>query len=285
MSVLFLGSGQLYNGQLKKAIIFSLSIIPIYFMIGFSGLLKSFNGLLISTFLVLAYITYVLYDATHWAIKQKDYQLKSVNSIKYYIGFIIGWDILIFALPNTVKSITGFETFEIPTPSMEPSIMIGDRIMATRIKPDKIVIGNIISFTKDDGQKYLSRAVGLPGDKIEIIDDKVSINGQLEQWNELEITRDKEIEYQKFRSMLPNSKEIATLKMLKYNGQNIPTQEISNQKVMKVPENHIFVMGDNRNNSMDSRMYGTIPFENIDNVVHYVWWSKDKSRIGKVLNE
>jgi signal peptidase I len=285
LSILFMGSGQLYNGQLKKAVIFALTIIPLYFFIGFSGLLKSFSGFIISMSLVIAFIVFVLYDAIRWAIKQKNYQLKPVNSLKYYFGFIIGWYIIIFTLPQMVRSITGYEAFEIPTPSMEPSIIVGDRIMATRINPDNIKVGNIITFTKDDGQKYLSRAIGFPGDTIEIIDDKVSINGQSEQWKELELIKDKEIEYQKYASRLPNGKEIGTLKMLRYNGREFPTQEISNQERIVIPENQIFVLGDNRNNSMDSRMYGTVPFKNIDKQVHYVWWSNDKSRIGTKLSE
>lgn len=284
MSILFMGSGQLYNGQSRKAIIFALSIIPLYFLIGFSGLLKSFNGFIIAMFLVLGYIVFVLFDAIRWALKQKEYELKPVNSMKYYIGFIIGWYLLIFILPNAVRSITGYEAFEIPTPSMEPSIMVGDRIMATRVKPHKIEIGDIITFTKEDGQKYLSRAIGLPGQNIEIINDKVSINGQIEKWEEAEKLEQGQYQYQRFKSELPSGRLIGTQKMLKFNKRTVPQQEISNQKSIIIPENQIYVLGDNRNNTMDSRMYGTVAFENIDKQVHYIWWSDDKRRIGNNLN-
>ena len=285
LSILFMGSGQLYNGQFRKGVILALTIIPLYFLIGFSGLLKSFNGFIISMFLVLGYIAFVLVDAIRWAIKQKGYDLKPVNSMKYYIGFIIGWYLLIFALPPTVRSITGYEAFEIPTPSMEPSIMVGDRIMATRIKPQNVKIGDIITFTREDGQKYLSRAIGLPGQIIEIKNDKVSINGEFEIWEETEKLKQGQYEYQGFKSQLPSGKLIGTQTVLKYNNITVPRQEVSNQKSIIIPEHQIYVLGDSRNNSMDSRMYGTIAFENIDKQVHYVWWSDDKSRIGKNLTE
>ena len=285
MSILFMGSGQLYNGQLRKAIIFALSIIPLYFLIGFSGLLKSFNGFIISMLLVMSYIAFVLFDAIKWAAKQKGYELKPVNSMKYYIGFIIGWYVLIFALPTTVRSVTGYEAFEIPTPSMEPSIIVGDRIMATRINPKDIETGAIITFTQEDGQVYLSRAIGLPGQKIEIVNDKVSIDGKIEEWTKNKIITDGQYEYQTFKSILPSKRNIETQKMLKYNNRNVPEQETSNQNSITVPDNQIFVLGDNRNNSMDSRMYGTVDFENIDKQVHYIWWSDDKNRIGKNVDE
>ncbi len=285
MSIMFLGLGQLYNGQLRKAIIFAFSIIPICFLIGFSGLLKCFKGLIISMFLVLGYIAFVLLDSVKWAYKQNDYELKKVNSIKYYVAFIVGWYILIFLLPFAVKSITGYETFEISTPSMEPSIKAGDRIMATVIKPQNLKIGDIITFTREDGQKYLSRAMGLPGQKIEIIDNKVSINDIAEKWEEIEKIELDEYHYQIFNSVLPSGRVIGTQKMLTYNNINIPEQEISNLKSMIIPKNQIYVIGDNRNNSMDSRMYGAISFDQIEKQVHYVWWSNDKSRIGKSLDE
>jgi signal peptidase I len=284
MSILFMGSGQLYNGQLRKAIIFALSIIPLYFFIGFSGLLKSFNGLIISLILVLSYIVFVLYDAFRWATKQKSYELKTANSMKYYIGFIIGWYILISILPPAVRSITGYEAFEVPTPSMEPSIVIGDRIMATRVNPHNIELGDIITFTKEDGQKYLSRVIGLPGQKIEIINDKVSINDEIEKWEEINTLQQGQYEYQTFKSNLPTGRIIGVQKMLKYNDIAVPKQEVSNQKSIIIPDNQIYVLGDNRNNSMDSRMFGTVTFANIDKQVHYVWWSNDKTRIGKTFN-
>lgn len=285
MSILFLGFGQLYNGQLKKAVLFFVFIFPLIFFIGYSGLVKSFNGLITGIFLTLAYMAFVLYDAVKWAVKQKDYQLQPVNTLKYYLGFIIAWYILTSVLTPLTKKAAGFEAFKMPTPSMEPSIAVGDLIMATTVDPKDIQAGDIITFIKDDGQYFMSRAIGLPGDKIEIIDDKVSINGQIEKWEAGAKNTVGNMEYQAYQSQLPNGKTIGTLKMLKFNGMDTPVMETSNKEALVIPENQVFVLGDNRNNSMDSRMYGTIPFKNIDKKVHYVWWSNDFGRIGMKLHE
>lgn len=284
LSILNLGLGQMYNGQPKKGIFFALSVIPIYFIIGYSGLLKSFYGLVICTFLVILYIIYVAKDAFNWAAKQNTYQLKPINSYKYYFGFIIGYNVLILTLPPFVRNITGYEMYAIPTPSMEPSLMIGDKIAATRTDPHEVEIGDIISFKLEDDQDYISRVIGLPGDKIEIVQDRVSINDQPENWEKLEVVTNEGFEYQKFKNVLPNGKVIEILKMVKYNGVEISDFEYSNLSEIVVPNRTVYVIGDNRNNSIDSRKYGAVAFENIDKKIHYIWWSKDKSRIGTNLD-
>lgn len=285
LTFVFSGLGQVYNGELGKGVIFLFLNVIFFLFLGLLGLISSFKGLIALVILMILFKIVISLEAYNNAKTISSNQLKSINSIwKYIIFFLLSFLVNRIGI-YTSRSVIGYEAFEIPTPSMEPSILVGDNIIASRINPKDIQIGDIITFTQDDGQKYLSRAVGLPGDKIEIINDKVSINGQSEQWNEIELIKDNEIEYQKYSSRLPNYKEIGTLKMLKYNGRQFPIQEISNQEVMIVPEDEIFVLGDNRNNSMDSRMYGTVPFENIDKQVYYVWWSNDKSRIGEKLND
>ena len=73
-------------------------------------------------------------------------------------------------------------------------------------------------------------------------------------------------------------------KMTKFQGREVPAQEISNMEKIPIPKGHFYVVGDNRNNTMDSRFYGTIPVETIDKLVHYVWWSDDVDQIGKTLD-
>jgi signal peptidase I len=51
----------------------------------------------------------------------------------------------------------------------------------------------------------------------------------------------------------------------------------------RVPDSHVFVMGDNRDNSSDSRKWGVVPLENIKGKALFIWWSVQRSRIGKVI--
>lgn len=285
LSFVFSGLGQVYNGELKKGIMFLVLIIPLYILLGLTGLLSSFTGLIVITSLILVYKLAVAYEAYRKSNSLNPYEIKPINQISKYLLFIVFGFAINWIGVSLGRTIIGYEAFEIPTPSMEPSVIVGDKIMATKIKPEEIEIGDIITFTKDDGQKYLSRAVGLPGQTIEVKDDKVIIDGESEIWNKTVKTTSGEYEYQKFKSELPNGKQIGTQKMLKFRNNNIPSQEISNKKIITIPENQIYVLGDNRNNSMDSRMYGNVEFENIDKQVQYIWWSNDKSRIGKNLSQ
>ncbi len=284
-SILFTGFGQLYNGQIKKAIQYLILPYLIILIFGLTGLYSTFAGMIAFCATYIAFVIYVLIDSIIWAKKQREYKLKPINNWRYYIGFIATWYLLVSTMPNLIKEIVKYEAFEIPTPSMEPSVMVGDRIMATKIKPEEIEIGDLITFTKDDGQKYLSRAVGLPGQTIEIKDDKVIVNGKSEIWEKSVKITSGEYEYQTFKSELPNGKQIGTQKILKFRNNAIPPQEISNRKIITIPDNQVYVLGDNRNNSMDSRMYGNVEFESIDKQVHYIWWSNDISRIGKSISK
>ncbi|WP_116127014.1 signal peptidase I [Lewinella sp. IMCC34183] len=284
LSILFPGLGQLYNGQPKKSLFFALSPILIYFFIGASGLLNTFSGFVISVVMFVGYMAFVCYDAVAWATKQKNYRIKPINSVEYYIAFIIIYSTITVAARPMIRNVTGFGSYVIPTASMEPSVLVGDKIMATAIDPEAIESGDIISFTRNDGQLYISRAVGLPGDTIKIVDDKASINGHMEEWVAGQVSTYDGITYQNYESKLPNGKEIAIQTTIQVLGKEMPPVETSNTELLIVPEKQIFVLGDNRNNSMDSRMYGTVPFENIDKLVRYIWWSKDLRRIGTVVD-
>ena len=135
------------------------------------------------------------------------------------------------------------EAFRIPSESMVPTLEVGDRVLANKFiyrfsEPER---GDIVVFEsvgEGDDQKLIKRVVALPGDEIEVRNGTVLVNG--EEQEEPYLNRG-----------------------LPFNGSYQPTE---------IPEGEVFVMGDNRANSADSRVFGPLPVENIEGEAFMRFW-------------
>ncbi len=198
-----------------------------------------------------------------------------------------------------------FEPFRIPSSSMMPTLLTGDFIYVNKfsyglklpVLHDTIVEighpkrGDIIVFRypKDQSVDYIKRVVGLPGDKIhyDIRKKELYINGELMQQ---ELVGN----YQGLMDEPANALQIEKLeqlgdkkhRMLTVNHAIGPTKYID----VTVPEGHYFAMGDNRDNSADSREWGFVPERNLVGRAVFIWmhWRTDHflqglKRIGSKL--
>ena len=145
--------------------------------------------------------------------------------------------------------------------------------------------GDIIVFKgeKDSENFYIKRLIGLPGDVVQVKKGNVFVNGyEIKRSNKGNFTRigaygEKTI-YTKHVETLPSGKSYIVLDANLNNHEDFPDQTIK----YKVPKGHYFFMGDNRNNSIDSRFLndmGFIPEENIVGRADFIFWSKDFSII------
>ena len=188
-----------------------------------------------------------------------------------------------------------FQPFNIPSGSMEATLMIGDylfvskysygyshyslplspNIFSGRIFGSVPERGDIVVFRlpKDDSIDYIKRVIGLPGDKIQMIDGVLHINGQPVKREKIEDFVDEEeghrtTHVRRWRETLPNGVTYTTLD-LPYNLQS------DNTEVYTVPPGNYFMMGDNRHNSTDSRFpqVGYVPFENIVGRAQLIFFS------------
>jgi signal peptidase I len=280
LSLIVPGLGQVYNGQLKKGIFYLLASLIILFLIGLTGVLFHYWGFVILILAIVIFKLLISIEAFKTSKKLREYELKSINQTWIYLIFTVSAYLVIWYGTQLNRELSGYETFNIPSISMEPSIQVGDKILAIRINPNNIELGDIVTFTREDGQKYLCRIVGLPNQEIQIIDDRVIINKNKEEWTKTVTSKDIIFDYQEYQSKLPTGKVYQTKKILKLDKTDIISSFLANKEQIIVPTNHFYVLGDNRNNSTDSRTYGTIPSENIEKKVVYVWWSNNKKRIG-----
>ena len=133
----------------------------------------------------------------------------------------------------------------VPTPSMLPTIQLQDRLIVDKIsyKFSEVKRGEVIVFhpptNLDQGTDWVKRVIGLPGEKVEIRDGKVFIN-------EKELTEPYELEKPNYT-----------------------------YGPIVVPEGSYFVLGDNRNNSMDSHYWGELLSQNIVGKVLIRYWPID----------
>jgi signal peptidase I len=123
------GLGQIYNGQLRKGLVFLTIdlLVPIAF--GLTGILNNLSGLVILVVFSLSFIIYRMTDGFIQAKKLIDYELKSYNKWYVYLSFVI-----VLAIVRTFLDLptsTGIQTFKIPTPSMNPTMQPGDRVVAS----------------------------------------------------------------------------------------------------------------------------------------------------------
>jgi signal peptidase I len=154
------------------------------------------------------------------------------------------------------------QAFKIPSGSMEPTLLVGDHILvnkflygvkipfvnATLIPISKPKRGDVIVFIYpvDTSKDFIKRVIGLPGDTIEIIGQKIHINGE---------------EYQDEKGFYSNQ------------GKGSGRYGKANFAPVTVPEGHLFVMGDNRNHSYDSRFWGFVPLSSVKGKAFIIYWS------------
>ena len=192
------------------------------------------------------------------------------------------------------------EPFNIPSGSMKPNLLVGDFIFVSKwsygfskhslpfsvpLIPGKIFSkfpqrGDVVVFKtpQDNRTDYIKRVIGLPGDKIQIIDGKIIINDNLILRKKLNdfIDTDKKSNIKRIRKYKEFffDKEVEVLDIM---DQGI----VDNTKIYVVPEEHFFVMGDNRDNSQDSRftnVVGYIPIENLIGKAQFIFFSLENSR-------
>ena len=134
--------------------------------------------------------------------------------------------------------------------SMMPSLHDGNRVILSKITHiDRF--DEVVFHATDSPDKYVKRVIGLPGDTIEMKDDTLYINGkpyEEEYLDELRSSQDQDASFT----------------------EDFTLQEMTGKE--KVPEGQMFVLGDNRPNSKDSRVFGFVPMERIVGEVKMRYW-------------
>ncbi len=262
LSLITPGLGQVYSGKLKRGIVFFLVFeISLILLFLFSELRSKFNGfILFSTFAFafLGFFIYVLSDAFRGVNRLRVTVRKPYH--RWYLYIIIPTAVISmneFILDPILPDISRFKPYKFPSISMQPALLVGDRLVADRkiYKEERPKRGDVIIFEypKDPSKDFLKRVIGLEGEKVEITDNKVYINDKLidDPWGYYE-----------------SSEEKTYLK------------DLENFGPVVVPKGSLFVLGDNRHNSMDSRMFGSVDLTKVKGKALYIYWAKNKSRIG-----
>ena len=144
-------------------------------------------------------------------------------------------------------SATLMQAFYIPAASMEPSLRIGDHLLVNKAarNPQR---GDIVVFRypEDPKQTFIKRVIGLPGDRIRLENKQVIRNGERLAESYVQFT-------------------------------NSSDAKRDNLSEATVPPGALFVLGDNRDNSLDSRYFGFVPQTNVIGRPWMVYWSYDQS--------
>lgn len=288
LSLLLPGLGQLYNRQVRLALalmillelvavpgLWLIAAVPVDAIVPVYGI-----GLVVG----LGIRLFAIVQAVIGARRAKAVFLARYNRWYIYIG---AW-VLAVTLQSVLElvPVSSIDAYNSPSGSMSPTLVEGDyyqtrtRAFVGRL-PER---GEIAVFrpASDPEVDFVKRIVALPGDRIQVRDGRLYINDVMVE--RVELSREEAALLPQhdpsdllYRETLPGgfSHPISEVD---------DTGQLDNTPEFVVPPEHVFVLGDNRDRSNDSRgSLGFIPLAGLRDKPLFIYWSADKSRIGKVL--
>jgi signal peptidase I len=190
-----------------------------------------------------------------------------------------------------------FEPFKIPSGSMIPTLLVGDLILVNKfaygvrlpVINTKITEGTppqrgdvmVFRYPPKPSLDYIKRVVGVPGDEVAYLNKRLTINGQPVGTQSVDdfFDEDAMAYYKQYEEALGGKRH----RILNDDNrpafipgaENFPNRDLCRYSlegvVCKVPEGHYFMMGDNRDNSLDSRYWGFVPDRNIVGKAFFIW--------------
>ena len=199
------------------------------------------------------------------------------------------------------------EPFKIPSGSMIPTLLVGDFILVNKftygirlpvINKKIIELGEpqrgdvmVFRYPPDPSMDYIKRVVGVPGDRVEYIDKRLTINGVLVETSKQDdyLNTDRLHFSPRYTEKLGSVEHSILIEddapayvpqVLDFPGRDACTYTRSGVRCT-VPAGHYFMMGDNRDASSDSRVWGFVPEQNIVGKAFFIWFNFDNlKRIG-----
>ncbi len=204
-------------------------------------------------------------------------QVHPVNSLQSLAITIV---IAVFVVTFVVQA------FQIPSESMERTLLVGDYLLVDKahyghsqfwgwllpyrpVRHEDIVV---FRYPVNPQQHFVKRVVGVPGDHIRLINKHVYVNGKPQPDSFAEFNW---AQNDKFRDNFPNNGQFGGRTTPKWSAQ---AQRLVEDDQLIVPQGYYFVLGDNRDDSYDSRYWGLVPAENIVGRPLIIYWSMPRSQ-------
>lgn len=289
LSFLSSGVGHIYCGRIVKGLFLYLARFLLPLLLIFAAFAQPSNGVFLVLIILPALVTLLIYlyspfDA--YAIAKRagpDYQLKEYNRASLYWLLVLIQLAYPVALTWISKSYV-YEAFVIPTRSMSPNILVGDRILVNKQPwrdkfPER---GDIVVFRtppSEVGRTWVKRVIGVAGDEVVIKGREIEVNGK-----KLDRERTPDESVVQIRKQVEGQVYHESVGAHRYRVlfsddaiDNSAAEEIR----VTVPDRSVYVLGDNRDRSRDSRHIGPIHAADVIGYVDYMFYPAETwSRFG-----